>query len=58
MMASHLVALFVFSALVAVVFALLQRQGRRERIRFGVMAFGAFVLSALVVGWLMFPFPS
>jgi hypothetical protein len=55
---SHLVALFVFSALVAVVFALLQRQGKRERIRFGLMAFGAFVLSALVVGWLMFPFPS
>jgi hypothetical protein len=57
-MASHLVALLVFSALVAVVFALLQRQGKRERIRFGLMAFGAFVLSALVVGWLMFPFPS
>jgi cytochrome bd-type quinol oxidase subunit 2 len=57
-MASHLVALVVFSALVAVVFALLQRQQKRERIRFGVMAFGAFVLSALVVGWLMFPFPS
>lgn len=58
MISSHLVALFVFSALVAVVFALLQRQGKRERIRFGLMAFGAFVLSALVVGWLMFPFPS
>ena len=57
-MSSHLVALLVFSALVAVVFALLQRQGKRERIRFGAMAFGAFVLSALVVGWLMFPFPS
>ena len=57
-MRSHLVALLVFSALVAVVFALLQRQDKRERIRFGVMAFGAFVLSALVVGWLMFPFPS
>jgi hypothetical protein len=58
MIASHLVALLVFSALVAVVFALLQRQGKRERIRFGLMAFGAFVLSALIVGWLMFPFPS
>jgi hypothetical protein len=55
---SHLVALLLFSALVAVVFALLQRQDKRERIRFGLMAFGAFVLSALVVGWLMYPFPS
>lgn len=58
MPSSHLVALFVFSALSATVFALLQRKGTRERIRFGAMAFGAFVLSALVVGWLMFPFPS
>jgi prepilin signal peptidase PulO-like enzyme (type II secretory pathway) len=55
---SHLVALLVFSALVSIVFALLQREGKRERIRFGLMTFAAFVASALVVGWLMYPFPS
>ena len=33
------------------------REDTRERIRFGLLAFGAFVLSALVVGWLMYPFP-
>ena len=55
---SHLLALLVFSSLVSVVFALLQREGKRERIRFGLLTFGAFVASALVVGWLMYPFPS
>jgi hypothetical protein len=55
---SHLLALLLFSALVSVVFALLQREGKRERIRFGLLTFAAFVASALVVGWLMYPFPS
>jgi prepilin signal peptidase PulO-like enzyme (type II secretory pathway) len=55
---SHLLALLLFSALVSVVFALLQREGKRERVRFGLMTFAAFVVSALVVGWLMYPFPS
>jgi prepilin signal peptidase PulO-like enzyme (type II secretory pathway) len=55
---SHLLALLLFSALVSLVFALLQREGKRDRIRFGLMTFAAFVASALVVGWLMYPFPS
>ena len=57
-MGSHLVVLLIFSALVAGVFALLLREEGEARLRFGVMAFGAFVLSAVVVGWLMHPFPS
>mgnify|MGYP003474040056 CR=1 FL=1 len=57
-MTSHLLALFLFAALVSVVFALLQREGKRDRIRFGLLTFAAFVGSALVVGWLMYPFPS
>ena len=57
-MASHLLNLVIFSALVSTVFALLLREDRRSRIRFGLFAFGAFVLSALAVGWLMYPFPS
>lgn len=55
---SHLLALLVFSALVSAVFATLLREDPRSRLRFGVMAFFAFVLSAIAVGWLMYPFPS
>ena len=58
MIASHLFALIVFSSLVSVVFAMLLREERKDRVRFALMTFGAFVLSAVVVGWLMYPFPS
>jgi hypothetical protein len=56
-MQSHLLILIVFSFLVATVFATLLREGRRERLRFGALSFAAFVLSALVLGWVMGPFP-
>jgi cytochrome bd-type quinol oxidase subunit 2 len=56
--ASHLLALIVFSVLASVVFATLLRDDRRSRLRFALMTVGAFVLSAVVVGWLMYPFPS
>jgi len=55
---SHLVLLLVFSALVSTVFALIQRDSPRERVRYGLITFGAFVLSVFVVGWLMYPFPD
>lgn len=55
---SHLVILLVFSALVSTVFAALLREDGEERVRFGLRAFGAFLASALVAGWLMRPFPS
>jgi len=57
-MHSHLITLLVFSALVSTVFAVLLRETTRDRIRFGALAFAAFVLSTLVLGWLMNPFPS
>ncbi len=57
-MESHVVNLLVFSALVSSIFAILLREDRGRRVRFAMVAFGAFVLSALAVGWLMYPFPS
>jgi len=55
---SHLLTLLVFSALVSTVLATLQRDDTRDRIRFGLKIFAAFVLSVLVVGWIMAPFPT
>jgi len=54
---SHVLSLLVFSALVSTVFATLLRDDTKARLRFGLWAFGAFVLSTLVLGWLMNPFP-
>lgn len=58
LLASHLVALLTFSMLTSAVFATLLRDDLRSRLRFGLLAFAAFVISAIVVGWLMYPFPS
>jgi hypothetical protein len=55
---SHLVNLLIFSVLVSTVFATLLRDDWPGRVRFALKIFGAFVASALVVGWLMYPFPS
>ena len=56
-MHSHLLTLVVFSTLVSTVFATLLRDTTRERLRFGVLAFAAFVVSTIVIGWLTNPFP-
>jgi heme/copper-type cytochrome/quinol oxidase subunit 4 len=56
-MNSHLLLLVVFSFLVALVFAMLLRDEPREQFRFGGMVFGGFVVSAVLLGWLMYPFP-
>ena len=58
MISSHLFALIVFSLLASIVFATLLREDRKSRVRFALMTMGAFVLSAVVVGWLMYPFPN
>ena len=58
MIPSHLVALVLFSALTSTVFATLLRDDVRSRLRFGLVLFGSFILSAVVVGWLMYPFPG
>ena len=58
MITSHLVALLAFSSLVSTVFATLLRDDLKSRVRFGLLAFASFVLSAIVVGWIMSPFPA
>jgi heme A synthase len=57
MMHSHLLTLVVFSALVSTVFAMLLRDTPEERLRFGLMAFAAFVVATVAIGWLTNPFP-
>ena len=57
-MNSHLGMLLVFAALVSTAFALLMRERAPKQLRFGLFVFVCFVVSALVLGWVMFPFPS
>jgi hypothetical protein len=54
---SHFDALLIFALLVSVVFALINKPTPREQLRYGVFVFLSFLGVALVVGWLMYPFP-
>ena len=56
-MASHFLLLTLFAAFVSLVFAMLMRDEPREQVRYGGLLFAAFVLAAVVIGWLMYPFP-
>jgi hypothetical protein len=55
---SHLLNLVLFSGLVATVFATLMRDDPSSRLRFALRSFLGFFLSALVLAWVMRPFPS
>jgi heme/copper-type cytochrome/quinol oxidase subunit 4 len=54
---SHFLLLVVFSFFVSLVFGVLLRDDPRQQIRTGAMMFGGFIAAALVLGWLMYPFP-
>ena len=56
-MRSHILLLAVFAFFVSLVFAVLSKDEAGEQIRFGATLFGGFILVALVLGWLMLPFP-
>jgi hypothetical protein len=47
----------IFAFFVSLVFAVITKDDMREQLRFGGMMFGGFLASALVLGWLMYPFP-
>ncbi len=56
-MQSHFVLLVVFAVFVSLVFALLSEDDLRAQLRFGGMLFAGFVVAAILLGWLMYPFP-
>ena len=56
-MHSHFLLLVLFALFVSFVFALIARDEAAEQLRFGGMLFAGFIVSAVVLGWLMLPFP-
>jgi heme A synthase len=54
---SHFLLLVLFAALVSTVFAALSRDEPRAQLRAAALMTGGFVGAALLLGWLMFPFP-
>jgi hypothetical protein len=56
-MGSHVILLTLFALFVSLVFALLSRDDPREQWQFGGRMFAGFLAAAVVLGWLMYPFP-
>ncbi|HEV2984618.1 MAG TPA: hypothetical protein VGX46_09520 [Vicinamibacterales bacterium] len=56
-MRSHILLLVLFAFFVSLVFAVIAKDDVREQVRFGGVMFAGFVASAVVLGWLMYPFP-
>jgi hypothetical protein len=56
-MQSHLLLLVVFAFFVSLVFAVIAKDEPRAQLRYGGLMFGGFLASAIVLGWLMYPFP-
>ena len=56
-MESHLALLATFAFFVSLVFAVIAKDDLRGQLRFGSLMFGGFLASAIVLGWLMYPFP-
>jgi hypothetical protein len=54
---SHFALLLLFSAFVSSIFAVLMRDDLKAQLRLGAQLFGAFVVGAVIAGWLMLPFP-
>jgi len=54
---SHLLLLSLFAFFVSLVFAVIAKDDGRDQLRFGGLMFGGFLASAVVLGWLMYPFP-
>ena len=56
-MQSHLGLLVLFAFFVSLVFAVINKDDPRDQFRFGGTMFAGFLASAIVLGWLMYPFP-
>jgi hypothetical protein len=56
-MPSHFQLLVLFACFVSLVFAVIAKDDGWEQFRFGGMMFCGLVASAVVLGWLMYPFP-
>ena len=57
-MQSHLLHMLVYATLVSIFFAVLVRHTTRDRLRLGGMLWAGMVGGALVLAYLMYPFPG
>ncbi len=53
---SHFQSLLLFAVIISLVFGTLGRRDPLERLKYAAWSFAMFVLVAIGLGWLMYPF--
>jgi multidrug transporter EmrE-like cation transporter len=56
MILSHFQTLMLFALAVSLAFAFLSKRTMREQVRYAVWSFLGFLVVAIGIGWLMYPF--
>jgi uncharacterized membrane protein len=56
MILNHLQTMILFALAVSLVFAFLSKNSTADRVRYAIWAFLAFLVVAIGIGWLMYPF--
>ena len=56
MILNHFQTMVIFGLAVSLAFAFLSKNSLSERVRYAVWAFLAFLVVAIGLGWLMYPF--
>jgi heme A synthase len=56
MILTHFQTMVIFALAVSLIFAFLSKNTMSERLRYAVWAFLAFLIVAIGIGWLMYPF--
>lgn len=56
-MTTHLGLMATFALFVSIAFAALLRDEPGDQVRFGARLFAAFMLTGIVLGWLLYPLP-
>ena len=55
-MLNHFQAMVIFALAISLAFAFLSKNRIDERVRYALWAFLAFLVVAIGIGWLMYPF--
>lgn len=53
---SHLADMSWFALIVSVALAVLSRRTLVDRVKYATISFASFILIAIAIGWLMYPF--
>ena len=56
-MQSHFLVMLLFAGFVSLIFAVLMKDQPADQLKLGGMLFASFVATAVVCGWILFPFP-